>query len=249
METESDTQQFQPPYMSWATFEGIIEQLGAVGVPDQIDRSVLNYRSGGDQSQFLRAAKAFGLITDDGVPTDRLNELVSNPEQRPEIYKAMLHEKYPKVIALGTGATQQQLTDEFREFGIEGDTVRKAIAFYINAAKHADIPLSPRFKSTRPGSGGRKAGTRRKNTGKQNQDREENNNPPPPPRPLAGLHPAVTTLVQSLPTSPYDGSKPEFSSAERKAWFAYASATFNLIYARPSGDQEATDEIPQAETQ
>lgn len=157
MATDADNVPFQPPYMSWATFEGILDQLAAVGIPDQIDRSVLASRSGGDQSQFLRAARAFGLIDANDAPTDRLRALVGQAERRPAIYKQILQENYADVIALGTGATQQQLTDQFREFGIEGDTVRKAIAFYLSAARQAEIPLSPRFKTTRPGAGGRRA--------------------------------------------------------------------------------------------
>ncbi len=247
MATDADNVPFQPPYMSWATFEGILDQLAAVGIPDQIDRSVLASRSGGDQSQFLRAARAFGLIDANDAPTDRLRALVGQAERRPAIYKQILQENYADVIALGTGATQQQLTDQFREFGIEGDTVRKAIAFYLSAARQAEIPLSPRFKTTRPGAGGRRAvrRTTRKVTpppgdnGGRGDDRGQD--------PYEGLHPAIVTLVQSLPTFDEDGAKPEFPSAERKAWFAYAQATFNLIYTRPEGDAVQQDEIPAEE--
>lgn len=235
--TGTEPTAFQPPYMSWATFEGIIDQLAATGIPDQIDRSVLASRSGGDQSQFLRAARSFGLIGDDDVPTERLRALVGEPENRGEIYKQILHENYEPVIALGTGATQQQLTDRFREFGIEGETIRKAIAFYLNAAKQAEIPLSPRFKSTRPGSGGRKTGNRRKSTTKPGAGDPDPPTPPAPPSPLGDLHPAIVTLVQALPTGADPAIKPEFSKDEREAWFAYARATFNLIYALPEGDE------------
>jgi hypothetical protein len=230
---------FQPPYMSWATFEGIIEGFTRTGIPDQIDRSVLSSRSGGDQSQFLRAASNFGLIDGEGIPTPRMESLVRDLDRRGEILKEILTESYPTVVTLGTGATQQQLEEAFRSFGIEGETVRKAIAFYINAAKQADIPLSRHFKATRPGAGGRRVRRsspfRTKTSGNGAQV-----DPPPPPNPLGGLHPAILTLVQSLPR--YEGNpldRPEFSTADREAWFAYARATFGLIYTLP-----ATETLP-----
>jgi hypothetical protein len=224
--------------MSWATFESIIDGLAAVGIPDQVDRSVLGSRSGGDQSQFLKAARNFGLVAADGIPTDRLRLYATRPEVRPEILREILGERYADVIALGTGATQQQLTDQFRAFGIEGDTVRKAIAFYLSAARQAEIPLSPRFKTTRPGSGGRKTNGRRAPRAKIGTDEQE----PPPQTHLPGLHPAVLTLVQSLPVFDVEKGKPEFSTADRAAWFAYAKATFNLIYALPDNDAPAADD-------
>lgn len=235
MATETDA--FQPPYMSWATFDGIIETFRAVGVPQQIDRSVLRGKSGGDQSQFLKAAQGFGLITPEGVPTPRMHTYVQQPEQRPEILREILNERYADVVALGTDATPQQLHDQFRAFGIDGDTVRKAEAFYLNAARLAEIPLSPHFKATRPGAGGRKAAPRRTARRASTPPPGEPTTPLAPPDPTAGLHPAVATLVQSLPR--FDGdpsSKPTFPSADRDAWFAYARATFNLIYALPDGD-------------
>jgi hypothetical protein len=170
------------------------------------------------------------MIDAAGVPTDRLRVYATQPEQRSEILREILREHYADVVALGTGATQQQLTDQFRAFGIEGETVRKAIAFYLNAARQAEIPLSPRFKTTRPGAGGRKS-TARRSKGKSDDD-EQNPLPPPPPGGL-GLHPAILTLVQALPEFDANSGKPRFSGADRKAWFDYAEATFNLIYALP----------------
>jgi hypothetical protein len=236
MPEDNPTTVFLPPYMSWATFESIVDGLAVDGMPDQVDRSVLQSRSGGDQSQFLRAAGNFGLIDADGVPTDRLKVYATRPEQRPTILREILDEHYADVIALGTGATQQQLVEQFREFNIEGETVRKAIAFYLNAARQAEIPLSPRFKSTRPGAGGRKGSRRTARKNDTNDEREPGQTVMVPT-----LHPAILTLTESLPEFEEAGVKPEFSAAERKAWFDYAKATFNLIYAYPQDDEPAGD--------
>lgn len=243
MADTNNTTTFQPPYMSWTTFDGILENFRAAGMPEQIDRSVLRGKSGGDQAQFLRAAHAFGLIGEDGTPTDRMRALVLEPERRPEILREILTECYPEVVALGASATAQQLHDRFRALGIEGaDTLRKAEAFYLNAARIAEIQLSSYFPSTRPGAGGRRTGTRRKPAAKQSPPSGNDAEKVTPPRdPLAGLHPAIVTLVQSLPSFEGVEGKPEFSTVERKAWFAYAQATFNLIYALPDGDSGEAD--------
>lgn len=234
MPTPSESQ-FQPPYMSWATFEGILDQLKSAGLPDVIDRSVLSGKSGGDQSQFLRACRNFGLIDEEtDQPTELMRTLV-HAEDRSDALGGILRKAYGPVVSLGTGATQAMLEEKFRDYGIDGDTVRKAIAFYLNAAKQTDIELSPRFKSTRPGQGGRRTRrTVKKPNGASNGAAEQA--PPPAPAPHAGLHPAITTLVKELPAFSESGEKPAFSTAQRKAWFAYAEATFNLIYALPEGD-------------
>lgn len=235
MNTETETTEFQPPYMSWATFEGILDQLKANGIPDLIDRSVLDNKSGADQTQFLKAAEGFKLIDANKAPTERMRQFV-NAEDRSSLIEEMLREAYPDVVALGTGATQSMLEDEFRKFGYEGaDTLRKAITFYLNAARQTNIELSQHFKATRPGAGGRRTPRRSRKASNANA----NNNPPPPPpppNPMAGLHPAIVTLVKSLPEFENHNEKPAFADADRKAWFAYAEATFNLIYSQPQGN-------------
>ena len=156
----TDTTDTFLPYMSWATLDSIIEQFRTGGLPGKIDRSVLPSRSGGDQSQFLRAATRFGFTDDDGVPTERLRTYVTEPEARPALMKTILHECYPDVVALPTDATPAQLNEAFRDLGLEGDTGRKAQTFDLAAAKFAEIALSPHFKKVRPGAGGRPKGTR-----------------------------------------------------------------------------------------
>lgn len=225
--------EFIPPYMSWATFEGILDQLKANGIPDLIDRSVLDNKSGSDQTQFLRTAESFGLIDADKAPTERMRQLV-NAEDRGPLLGEILREIYPGVIALGTGATQSMLEDEFRKFGIEGATIRKAVTFYLSAARQTDIELSQHFKATRPGAGGRRSPRRTRKS--SNNNNENPLTPSTPTNPLAGLNPAIVTLVKALPEFDDSGEKPEFSLADREAWFAYAKATFNLIYSLPEGD-------------
>lgn len=226
MTDQADTPtKFQPPYMSWTTFEGILDQFTQTGIPDQIDRSVLATRSGGDQSQFLRAAMSFGLIDEQGTPTQRMHSLVRELDRRGELLSEILNESYGNVIALGTGATQQQLEAEFRTFGIEGETIRKAIAFYINAAKQAEIPLSVHFKSTRPGAGGRTRARRSPRATKGAAGSNGDTPQSPSPSGRTDLPEIVGALVAKLP------KKGEtWTSDEAKWWLDMAEMAFPREY-------------------
>lgn len=232
---------FVPPYISFSQLENVLERMRNEGIPARVDRSYLASWSGSAQAQFLKAARSLELLDEHGRATDTLKRLVSEPDARPTIIGELLHAKYPDAIALGKDATQSQLDEVFRNYdGISGSTTRKAITFYLHAAKFAGIPLSPFFKAGRAsgGSGGG-GGTRRAARSRTPASSETGttlDTPPPPVDPFAGLHPAVVTLVQSLPDFDVENGKPEFSTADREAWFAYARATFNLIYALPAGD-------------
>lgn len=234
---DAQSNNFVPPYISFAQLENVLERMRNEGVPARIDRSYLASWSGSAQAQFLKATANLELRDEHGRPTDLLKRLVAEPEGRPGIVGQMLNDKYPSVIALGADATQQQLEEEFRKFeGIGGSTVRKAIRFYLHAAKFAGIKTSPFFKSGRA-----TASTVGQRTTRAKARRVAPEDTPDPPAPVVGttpqgLHPAVLTLVQALPAFG-DHTKPEFSSAERDAWFAYAKATFNLIYALPDSDK------------
>lgn len=223
--------EFVPPYISFAQLENVLERMRNEGTPARIDRSYLASWSGSSQAQFLKATASLGLRDEHGRPTETLKALVANPEQRPAIFAGILQDKYADALALGEDATQQQLDEVFRSYpGISGSTTRKAITFYLHAAKFAGVPVSPFFKAGRgtPGAGALRAPRSRA---------AKRNSPPVPvtaqtPPPAGGvpdLHPAILTLVQALPKA--NGTeKPTFSEAEREAWFEYARATFNLIY-------------------
>jgi Family of unknown function (DUF5343) len=230
---------FVPPYISFSQLENVFERMRNEGVPARVDRSYLSSWSGSAQAQFLKAARSLELLDEHGRPSETLKRLVSEPEARPTIIGELLHAKYPDAIALGKDATQSQLDEVFRNYdGISGSTTRKAITFYLHAAKFAGIQLSPFFKAGRAsGGGGGSSGTRRAARPRTAASAEGTTTPPPPIVPT--LHPAILTLTESLPEFEEAGVKPEFPSADRKAWFAYAKATFDLIYAYPDGDGPA----------
>jgi hypothetical protein len=229
--------EFVPPYISFAQLENVLERMRNEGVPARIDRSYLGSWSGSVQGQFLKATTSLGLRDEHGRPTEQLKKLVADPDGRPALIGEIIKEKYPAAIALGQDATQQQLEEVFRDYpGISGGTIRKAITFFLHATKFAGIPTSPFFKAPRqsPNGGGGSRSSRSRS--RKAAPVEQAPAPTPPADPLQKLHPAIITLVKELPEFGDDDEKPEFSTAKRQAWFAYAEATFNLIYALPEGE-------------
>lgn len=140
-----------PPYISFNTVTTLWERMAKEAPPPRIDKSYLDTFSGGYQSQVIAALQSIDLLEEDGSVTDRLKRLVGgSAEERKQVVAEVLQEFYSEPIRLGEiNATQQQLEEWFRGLGIQGSTLRKAVAFYLKAAEFAGVPVSPNFKTPR----------------------------------------------------------------------------------------------------
>jgi hypothetical protein len=167
--TEDNTQTFKAVYVSFPMIINVAERMRTEGIPARVDRSYLGTASGTTKAQYLAAAKGLGFLDGDLKPTEIYQTFVNEPDQRPAITRTLLDSFYAPALALGTNATQQQLDEVFREeYGISGSTVRKAIAFYLAAAKFAGVDLSPHF--TVPRTTAPSTGARRRRTTKSEQE-------------------------------------------------------------------------------
>jgi hypothetical protein len=210
--------QWTPPYIAFTTLTDLLTRLEkSGGIPPQIDRSYLDSFSGGYQSQVIAALKSLDLIGDKGEVSPALIDLIETPEHRKRRIADMLRVRYAEVVKLGEiNATQAQLLDAFGKFGITGDTKRKAIAFYMKAAKFADIKVSPHFKVPAAGAGsGAKVSRTRKP--KENQAATPAAAKPNHVPEIDKLDPALVAWLQKEPAWP-EGTK--------AGWFA----TFKAIY-------------------
>jgi hypothetical protein len=162
---------FKAPYVPFKTFTNFLARLEEKGVPPKIDRSYLTWLSGLGQSQLLQALRSFGLIDADGSVTGKLRALAKSSEERPGLIAEMVRTNYAGAVALAeVNATQAQLEDEFKtSYGLSGSTLRKAIAFYLNASDYAMVPKSPNWRTprTRESKPGARKPATRKTTEKQ----------------------------------------------------------------------------------
>jgi hypothetical protein len=185
----------KPPYIAYRTLLDLVDKMARDGFPPQIDKSYLDNYSGGYGSQVIAALESLGLLEENGKLSERLKELAQGDEAaRKHIMKEILTERYPTVVELGRiNATQGQHEDAFRELGVRGDTLRKAIAFYRNAAEFAGIPLSKNFRVPRV-----------QPSGKPRVKKQEGEDLPPPPLPPPPAHQselpgALVGLLDKLP--------------------------------------------------
>lgn len=144
------------PYLSFETFKNFVDSRAGRPLPPRVDRSLMMGMAGGTQTHLLAALSTFGLIGEHRQVTPRLVEAAHlSDAQRPAFFATLLHEVYPHQIVLAdTHATADQLAESFRELtGYQGSTLRKAITFFLNMARYADVPLSPYFRAPAQATG------------------------------------------------------------------------------------------------
>ncbi len=133
-----------PPYVSFSTFRTLLEWLKDEGVPLRFDRSFWQIKfSGSNGTQLVTALRFLGLL--EGVrPRPDLERLVNaSPDERRFVLAGLLIDAYEAVpFDELSRATPAMVRTWFRAYPIDGNTARKAVSFFVNAAKDADIPLS-----------------------------------------------------------------------------------------------------------
>lgn len=147
METAPD---FVPPYgIPWRTFLNSLDHMKERPLPNRLDRSYLTWLPGLHQTYFMAAAKGFGLTDADNCPSELLHRLVREPEQRPALVRDLVQRFYSAPLQLvGRNATTATLMDFWKEtFGQDGETRRKAVTFFLHAARYAQVDLSPHWES------------------------------------------------------------------------------------------------------
>jgi hypothetical protein len=134
-----------PPaaYLPFKTFESALDSLSH-GLPRKIDRTIWKSQSGVVQGQIMMALRFLGLIDDNDEPTPLLQILVESKTDRHLVIGDIIKVAYASVIKMDmTKMTPKMLEDAMGAYGVQGDTKRKAIAFFLRAAKLAELPMHP----------------------------------------------------------------------------------------------------------
>lgn len=148
--------EFKPPYLSFLTFWNFLLALAAKPLPPQIDRSMMDSKSGTDQTYLFAALRAFDFITETNAVLPLLRDFAEGDEaMRKLILSKLVREKYaPAIEVSDNNGTAKQLQEVFStEWDLSGDTLRKATTFFLHAARSVGMELSPHFPQTRAGSG------------------------------------------------------------------------------------------------
>jgi hypothetical protein len=135
--------QIVPPYLPYKTFVSSFARL-ADGIPPKIDRQVWKNQTGSIQSQIFAAYRFFELLSPEGIPTKRLEQLVNAGDDFAKEFAPIFRQHYVEILKhpLST-MTQRMLSEEFdAAFGAEGETKKKAIRFFLQAAKESGLTLS-----------------------------------------------------------------------------------------------------------
>lgn len=137
-----------PPYIAFKTLTDLIERMEREDPPTRVDPTYLDSYAGGYRPTVIGNLQTLGLLNDSREPTERMLALVRAPEgDRQHLVGELIKGYYGDVLALGRNATQGQLLEAFNDKNVSGETRRKAIGFFINACKYADIGLSPHWKT------------------------------------------------------------------------------------------------------
>jgi hypothetical protein len=144
-------------YLPFRTFMTAIESFEH-GIPKQIDRTIWRSQSGIVQGQIMIALRFLGLVDDTDKPTVALHRFVDGKNNRPELVRALLHHAYRDLVDRDlTKMTPKMLDEAMEQYSVTGDTKKKAVRFFLQAAKFAEMPMHPLLLGqTRNSSGPRR---------------------------------------------------------------------------------------------
>jgi hypothetical protein len=138
-----------PPYLPFATFRAAVQSLRTHGVPDKLERTAWESRSGGERVLISSAFKFFGLIDEQGNPQPILKKLTGveeNTDQEKLVLKTLIEYSYSDVFKLNLAtATIGLIGEAIEKMGVSGATRDRAVRFFIKAAHHSGIQLSSRL--------------------------------------------------------------------------------------------------------
>ncbi len=169
-----ESPRLSPPYLALRTFLGSVEALENA-IPKRIDRGIWRSSSGAIQGQIMMAYRFLGLLDDQDKPTPLLHQLVdAKGKDRKKVMEGMIEKAFHQLIAHDlTKMTPKILDEEMGHFGITGNTRRKAVTFFLQAAKYVELPLSPFLLSQVRNT----SGTRRKRTSRVTREKSVSSQP------------------------------------------------------------------------
>lgn len=170
-----------PPYIAFQTLKTLLQNMKADGVPGRIDKTMLRNFSGAVASQLITALKFLHLTDAAGHPQPPLRSLVEayGTDVWPERLAGIIRTSFSPIFSLNLEtATPGQFNEAFaREFDGEGETMRKAVTFFVNAVREAQIPISSYImKNKKPRAAATKKREKKSKSGSENNGQNNTHN-------------------------------------------------------------------------
>lgn len=147
-EPTPETKKALPPYIAFKTLTDLVERMEREEPPTRVDPSYLDSYAGGYRPTVISNLQTLGLLNKESEPTDDLKALVTGTEaDRKKLIGEMVQKLYTDVLALGMNSTQGQFLEAFAAMGAHGDTRRKAISFFLKAAKFGGVDTGQHWKT------------------------------------------------------------------------------------------------------
>jgi hypothetical protein len=218
-----------PPYVSYKTFHNFLDGLNPV--PSVIDSHVLKTMSGALKAQLLSSLRYLELIDEKNKSQPNLRTLASaKGEDRKKELDKLITNSYPFLFAeagdfsLAEG-TYPQLMGKFQNEGATGETAKRCVRFFLDAAKDAGIIISPYIQSepvTKTKSDGSKSTRERSAPKRKNSPEEET--------PGGGVIPQtewqikLKTALDLLPSNFDKNGKAHWTKPSRDSFYAVITA-------------------------
>lgn len=225
-----------PPYVSFKTFLGFLDWLNEDGVvlPSRLDRSFWGERlSGANGTQLMSALRFLRLIDESNRPLSGLEEIGQDRTPERDKRKSIVRDRLSKCYGDAVRgldlerASAGELLERFRSYHVEGETLRKALAFYVHAADYCGLRLSPHItkktRSIRRANGARK----RTRTAKKSVVDQESpaDKQTLGPTPESELHPSLRALLADLMQSGHNWTR-----AKRNLWVTTFISNVDYVY-------------------
>jgi hypothetical protein len=138
------------PYTFFAKIEQIIKELEAMPeLPDDLEQVLARVVGPSYLHHVRSAARSLGLVNGSSGPTSTLERLIrSRGVERQQVWHEIVESTYPFLVGPASGgfdvtkATQEEITDKFKEQGLSKTAIERGVTFFRRAAEAAGI-LSP----------------------------------------------------------------------------------------------------------
>ena len=216
---ENGNKRQSAPYVGFPSYKNMISGFHDNVIPSRVDRSVLAKFSGIVGSQLLAALRFLDQIDGDGRPKASLEPLVIayGTDDWPAALEKTLKVAYKPIFELNLkNASPAEFTERFRAFyPAEGDTLRKALTFFLNAAREANIEINNYIlKNKKPRSGVAKKPRPPKSEVKEQDRHDDGGKPDDQSAEGEGTNKFKQDLLDKFP--PFDPAWPDNIKAE---WF------------------------------